>query len=418
MISKDISAFKVLLQAQQTLVVDIGNYVVGPYNGSFNATLTVSFYNLRSIHPQTAADEIIPLSKCGHQGVPTYFNLPDDTAATSIIIPSNASRLVLDILASGNGEEEFWYSNIPDEYTDTFKNWNGAFLGQGSFREVVVLLDDEAVGVAWPFEVVFTGGICPGFWRRIVGHRTFDLPTYRIDMTPFIPKMRSGSHRIQFRVNGQPDTLQNWYVSGRLHIWFSNVTIPVGNSRPRETAHYISPTATIESQGQVSSGNTSFSVNTTAFRHDPLYSLEYNNVQSYRLQANGSVGLQNITQTTNFSSPLSRGHYRFALKSSEETYPNGSLYIQASLSQLYHCNTSHILHGYNVIEHAEVVTTGILSINGNSGWSLGNTSVKVSYKSPRREYVRVVDVLGVQVVSDYEIDKSMGPFLQLQIPSP
>ena len=28
--------------------------------------------------------------------------------------------------------------------------------------------DDQVVGVASPFELVFTGGICPGFWRKIV----------------------------------------------------------------------------------------------------------------------------------------------------------------------------------------------------------------------------------------------------------
>ena len=194
--SKDISAFKPLIRSSQPLAVDIGNYVVGPYNGSFNATLSVNFYNLQSPLPQAAADEIIPLSKQSQQGAATYFSLPDDSATTSVFIPNNSSRLVLDILASGNGEEEFWYSNIPDDYVETFKQSNNSFLGQGSFREVVVLVDHEPVGVVWPFEVVFTGGICFGFWRRIVGHRTFDLPTYRIDMTPFIPILRNATHSI------------------------------------------------------------------------------------------------------------------------------------------------------------------------------------------------------------------------------
>lgn len=415
--SKDISAFKALLQSSQSLVVDIGNYVVGPYNGSFNATLSVNFYNIRSPLTQAPADEIIPLSKRNQHGVATYFSLPDDTAAASVSIPKNSSRLVLDILASGNGEEEFWYSNVPDDYLDTFKNWNTTFLGQGSFREIVVLLDEEAVGVVWPFEVVFTGGICPGFWRRIVGHRTFDLPTYQIDLTPFIPKLRTGTHHIQFCIRGQPKTLQNWYVSGRLHIWFSNVTAHAANPIPLANARYISPTANVSTQGQVKSSNTSFSINTTASRRDSLYSLDYNNFQFYELQSNESVVFQNVTQTTSFLSPLSQGYYRFALEASEKIHPNGSIYIQASLSQLYHLNSTHVLHGFNVIEHAEVVTTGVLSIDGNNGWSLGNTSVRVSYDSPRREYVREVKVLGVQVVSDYEIDRSIGSFLQLQIPT-
>jgi len=398
-------------------VVDIGNYIVGPYNGSFNATLSVNFYNLQSPLPQAAADDIIPLSKQNQHGVATYFSLPDDAAATSVFIPDKSSRLVLDVLASGNGDEEFWYSNIPDDYVDTFKQWNSSFLGQGSFREIVVLVDHEPVGVVWPFEVVFTGGICFGFWRRIVGHRAFDLPTYRIDMTPFIPILRNGTHRIQFRIRGQPETLQNWYVSGRLHVWFSSSSTYDVSPIPLNSSHYVSPKANLTARGQVGSGNTSFSINTTASRQDPSYSLEYNNLQFYQLHANASVLVQNVSQTTSFVSPLSRGYYSFALEASEKIHSNGSIYIQASLSQLYHRNSTDILHGFRVIEHVEVAATGVISIDGSKGWSLGNTSIRLTYESPRREYVRDVKVIGVQVVSDYEVDKPIGSFLQLQIPT-
>ena len=218
-----------------------------------------------------------------------------------------------------------------------------------------------------------------------------------------------------FCVRGQPKTLQNWYVSGRLHVWFSNSSTYTASPNPLSSSHYISPTANLTAVGHVGSGNTSFSINTTASRQDPSYYLEYNNLQFYQLHANGSVLFQNVSQTTSFVSPMSRGYYSFALEASEQIHPNGSIYIQASLSQLYHRNSTDILHGFDVIEHAEVAATGVLSIDGNKGWSLGNTSVRLTYDSPRREYVRDVKVIGVQVVSDYEIDKSVGSFL-LQIP--
>ena len=413
--SKDISAFRALLLSSQPIVVDIANYIVGPYNGSFNATLSANFYNLQSPTPQAAADEIIPLYKRSQQGVPTYFSLPNDMAGTSVFIPSKTSRLVLDVLASGNGDEEFWYSNIPDDYLDTFKKWNSSFLGQGSFREIVVLVDYEPVGVIWPFEVVFTGGICPGFWRRVVGHRTFDLPTYQIDMTPFIPILRNRTHRLQFSVRGQPKTLQNWYVSGRFHVWFSNSSTYDAPKTSFGRVPIISPKANLITTGQVSAGNMSFSTNTTASREDRSYSLEYNNVQFYQIGANGSVIFQNVSQMTSFVTSLSRGYHRFALEALERVHPNGSIYIEASLSQLYYRNFNDIIYGFNVIEYANVTTTGILSIDGQSGWTWGNTSVRLTYYSPRREYVRNVEVVGVQVVSDYETDKSTGHPLQLQI---
>jgi hypothetical protein len=194
--SKDVSAFKALLNSPQPLVVDLGNYIVGPYNGSFNVTLSITFYNILTPLARTPSDQIISLSKHLQDDHNTHFDLPTDNSSTSVSVPSNTSRLVLDVLASGNGQEEFWYSNVPNEYVDTFQNWNISLLGQGSFREIMVYIDERPIAVVWPFEVVFTGGICPGFWRPIVGHRTFDLPTYRIDMSPFIPLLRKGEHQI------------------------------------------------------------------------------------------------------------------------------------------------------------------------------------------------------------------------------
>jgi hypothetical protein len=53
-------------------------------------------------------------------------------------------------------------------------------------------------------------------------------------------------------------------------------------------------------------------------------------------------------------------------------------------------------------------------------WSDGNTSVLVTYNSPRREYVRDVKAIGFQILSDYEMDRSLGFYhndkITLQIP--
>jgi hypothetical protein len=203
-----------LLQSSQSLVVDIGNYITGPYNGSFYATLSVTFYNTTVPSAQPPPDGIIHLSKTQRNGISTYFNLPNDAASTSVLIPANSSIAVLELFASGNGDEEFWYTNTPEEYVNTFAAWNISMLGQRPFREVLVHIDDQVVGVVMPFEVVFTGGICPGFWERIVGHRTFDLPAYQIDLTPLLDSLRGSGHTIKFNMRGQPNILQNWYVSG------------------------------------------------------------------------------------------------------------------------------------------------------------------------------------------------------------
>jgi Peptide N-acetyl-beta-D-glucosaminyl asparaginase amidase A len=388
------------------LIVDIGNYIVGPYNGSFNATLSIDFYNIPSPVLTAPPDAIVSLSKRLPKGKSTYFSLPDDNSSTSVFIPSNTSHVVLDVFASGNGQEEFWYSNIPNEFVDTFGAWNISFLGQGSFREIVVYIDGAPTGVVWPFEVVFTGGICPGFWRPIVGHRTFDLPMYRIDLTPFISNLRNGTHTFRFAVQGQPNTLQNWFVSGQLHFWYSNISSPIF-ALPNSLHNSISPKANITTTGKVAADNASFSINTLASRNDPLYTLEYENEQFYQLLENGTTVFQNLSQTTYFESPLVQGHYIFTLKSTETQDTDGAIIINASLSQIFHRQSTDIIDGSIVLEHAEVVSTGVLSIGKTANRSQGNTSVIVTYNSPRREYVRDVKAIGFDIVSDYGTDKSL-----------
>jgi hypothetical protein len=401
-------------------VVDIGNYVVGPYNGSFNATLSVEFYNVVSPPASIPPDKIISLSKPVTNGISTYFSLPDDNASVAISIPDNSSRLSLEVFASGNGQEEFWYSNIPDEYVYTFGAWNISFLGQGSFREIVVTIDDIPVGVVWPFEVVFTGGICPGFWRPVVGHRTFDLPSYGIDLTLYLDYLRNGTHRLQFIVNGQPKTLQNWFVSGHLRVWCSNSTNSSALSPllPNMFSD-ISPKANITATGNIASDNTSFSVQTVATREGESFSLNYENLQTYQLLENGSSVLQNLSQTTYFESPHVRGHYIFNLMLEEIDGPDG-IAINASLSQIYHRSTTDSRDGSHILEHAEVYSSGRLLIGTLRNWSEGNTSVFVTYNSPKREYVRDVKAIGFQILSDYEMDRSLGFYhndkITLQIP--
>jgi hypothetical protein len=220
-------------------------------------------------------------------------------------------------------------------------------------------------------------------------------------------------------VLGEPKTLHNWYVSGRLHIWYSNITIP---HNPRLTnERYISPEANITIVGSVASDNTSFFVNSSASRQDKCYSLKYDNHQSYELIENGFVLIQNITQTTTFDSPLSRGQYRLDLQIKETDNQDGTILLDASISQIFHRVSTNILDGLVETEHAEVRSTGTLSIAKKANWSHGNTSVIVTYNSPRREYVRDVKAIEFQIVSDYEMDRSPGLIehggIQLQTPN-
>jgi hypothetical protein len=118
--------------------------------------------------------------------------------------------------------------------------------------------------------------------------------------------------------------------------------------------------------------------------------------------------IQNISQTTIFNSSLSRGQFIFTLQAEQVENPDGTVSINAMLSQLFHRYTTNILDGTICLEHAELSTEGLLVIGKKSNLSRGNTSVSYSFSSPRREYIRVVKSIGFSIVSDYEVDRSVG----------
>jgi hypothetical protein len=78
--------------------------------------------------------------------------------------------------------------------------------GHAPFREIQLLIDGRLAGVVWPFPVIFTGAIVPGFWRPVVGVDAFDIREDEIDITPWLPLLCDGeSHAFAIRVVGIDD---------------------------------------------------------------------------------------------------------------------------------------------------------------------------------------------------------------------
>nr|CAD1839870.1 unnamed protein product [Ananas comosus var. bracteatus] len=111
-------------------------------------------------------------------------------------IPPNTYRAALEVFASAHGDDEFWYSNPPDSYIE--KNNLTTRRGNAAFREIVVSVDGQFAGSVVPFPVIFAGGINPLFWVPVVGLGAFDLPSYTLDLTPFLGLLldRNKSHEI------------------------------------------------------------------------------------------------------------------------------------------------------------------------------------------------------------------------------
>ena len=70
--------------------------------------------------------------------------------------------------------------------------------------------------------VYFTGAITPNAWRPITSYGALDLPTYFIDLTPFVPVLTDGQpHNISIDVvSAETDhaILSNWFVSGLIQV--------------------------------------------------------------------------------------------------------------------------------------------------------------------------------------------------------
>uniref|UniRef100_A0A5B6YK70 Peptide N-acetyl-beta-D-glucosaminyl asparaginase amidase A N-terminal domain-containing protein n=1 Tax=Davidia involucrata TaxID=16924 RepID=A0A5B6YK70_DAVIN len=229
-VKKDITRYYSLLMTNQTLAVYLGNVVDSTYTGVYHVNITIHFYppevHYNSYEPNSdnsvngyhsGADLILPISRNLPLNDGLWFEIENsnDIESKEFKIPQNAYRAVLEVYVSFHENDEFWYSNFPNEYiaannlTDT--------PGNGPFREVVVSLDGMVVGAVWPFTVIYTGGVNPLLWRPITGIGSFDLPSYDIEITPFLGMILDGkTHEFAFSVT---NALNVWYIDANLHVW-------------------------------------------------------------------------------------------------------------------------------------------------------------------------------------------------------
>mmetsp|Transcript_25691 Transcript_25691/g.40620 ORF Transcript_25691/g.40620 Transcript_25691/m.40620 type:complete len:435 (-) Transcript_25691:194-1498(-) len=79
--------------------------------------------------------------------------------------------------------------------------------GGGPHRSLEVRIDRVVAGIANPFPVIYTGGVCPILWRPLTGILSFDIVPYRIDISPFLGVLNNGKdHLLEVRVRGGWDT--------------------------------------------------------------------------------------------------------------------------------------------------------------------------------------------------------------------
>nr|GMC94291.1 peptide-N4-(N-acetyl-beta-glucosaminyl) asparagine amidase A-like [Ipomoea batatas] len=251
-VSKDVTKYSSLLNSKEiSLAVMLENSVNDVFTGAFDVNVTFVYYDSKGaaalgncvrssetveenpiamtvdkpMNPPVVpddgpADSIIPISAKGEHGF--WFSIQTDSQVVSkeVTIPQNAYKATVEIYATSHGNDEFWYSQPPDSYSKT-NNLN-AENGNGAYREVLVTIDGSLVGALVPFPVIYAGGINPLFWDPVVSIGAFDVPSYEIDLTPFLALLLDGKpHRIGFSV---ANSVPYWLVGGNLHLWLEQGT--------------------------------------------------------------------------------------------------------------------------------------------------------------------------------------------------
>lgn len=197
--------------------------------GVFAANVTLHFYRgpLSDkrfgyvVHPSAKdlyrrpADVILPVSQeDGECGAGFWFRVDNGTYAPSaaIAIPRNTQRAVLEVFVSYHAHEESWYANPLRAAYD-----GGDAYANGGFRQIYATVDGQFAGGHIPFAVIYPGSINPYFWSPVSAIGAFNLPTYDIELTPFLSLMLDGRpHEIGLGVR---DSQPYWLIAGNLHLW-------------------------------------------------------------------------------------------------------------------------------------------------------------------------------------------------------
>jgi hypothetical protein len=203
-VSKDVTRYASLLAAagKSTLAVYLGNLVNSQLTGVYHANLTLHLYFRRHPRPATMnpADLVVPMSRSLPLNDAPWYVIQNATnvASVSVTLPSNAYRVVLEVYASPHRDDEFWYMN------------------KSPFRAVTVRVDKVLAGAAWPFPVIYTGGVNPVLWQPVTAIGSFNLPSYSIELTPLLGELLDGRpHEFGFAVTNAQGM---WYVDANLHL--------------------------------------------------------------------------------------------------------------------------------------------------------------------------------------------------------
>lgn len=181
----------------------------------FYASATLLFYPPTPVNRvPRVADEVHPLTSNGWQQVST----PANQVGTTLTLPRNVERAYLDVMAHpAYGNDLFWFTCMPDAAMSAFpelasrlaigpnrRGLEGDLPSQGcrggSFRQVLVRIDDEPAGLAAVFPRLYpqvNPDRGPGLAQPAPPPLALNFMPYRVDLSPFAGKLSDGQpHKV------------------------------------------------------------------------------------------------------------------------------------------------------------------------------------------------------------------------------
>jgi Peptide N-acetyl-beta-D-glucosaminyl asparaginase amidase A len=190
-VERDVTDLSAIFKSPQTGEANIGNFVGVSggvtYNGIIYANAALEFYPAsREDGAPRVPDIVVPVNGTG--GDAGTLNTTTDRITQTLNLPTNVERVVLDVIAQSQSNDEFWYFCVPNDQTGNLES-----CGNTAFRETEVFIDGQPAGVAPVYPWIYTGGIDPFLWEPIPGVQTLDFKPYRVDLTPFAGVLSDGN---------------------------------------------------------------------------------------------------------------------------------------------------------------------------------------------------------------------------------
>jgi hypothetical protein len=208
-VERDITDYATHLAQPHAGETRLVNYVDDTYTGHIHGRARILFYPATPSAPAPNGPQlVVPLA--AHL---TRIAADTPVLETSLTLPRNMERVVLDLISEPQADDEFWYGCLDDRFAKGRKD----VCGGGSLRESEVAIDGEPAGVAPVYPWIYTGGINPWLWFPVPGLETVNFTPYRVDLTPFAGRLNDGKpHTIRVGVVG----LRNYvFVTGTLLAW-------------------------------------------------------------------------------------------------------------------------------------------------------------------------------------------------------